>query len=78
MLMLAVHRLLGLSDALLAADNPGERPAHGYNLLLGINMNLCAIATLLHLLGRPQRVRAWIIAKLLIPTLLFLLGLLML
>ena len=39
LLMLAVHQLLGLSDALLAADNPGERPAHGYNLLLGINLH---------------------------------------
>ena len=27
LLMLAVHQLLGLSDALLAADEPGERPA---------------------------------------------------
>jgi uncharacterized membrane protein YedE/YeeE len=74
LLMLAVHRLLGLSDALLAADDPGERPAHGYNLLLGINLNVCAIAALLHLLARSQRVPAWIIARLLIPTVLFLLG----
>ena len=50
LLMLIVHQLLGLSDALLAADNPGERPAHGYNLLLGINMNLCLLAAVLHLL----------------------------
>jgi hypothetical protein len=71
--MLAAHRLLGLSDALLAADNPGERPAHGYNLLLGINMNLCVIAALLHLV-RSQRVRPWIVAKRLIPTILLLLG----
>jgi hypothetical protein len=76
--MLAVHRLLHLSDALLAADNPGERLAHGSNLLLGINMNLCAIAALLHLLKRSQRVPAWIIAKLLITIMLFLLGFLML
>jgi len=76
--MLALHRLLGLSDGLLAADNPGARPAHGYNLLLGINMNLCGIAAVLHLIERSQRVRSWIIAKLAIPTILFLLGLLML
>jgi hypothetical protein len=53
------HQFLGLSDALLVADNPGERPAHGYNLLLGINMNLCPIAAVLHLVrgitGPPQR-----------------------
>jgi hypothetical protein len=72
--MLAVHRLLGLSDALLAADNPGERPAHGYNHLLGINMNLCAIAAILHLVDKSQRLPPWIGAKLLIPTILFLLG----
>jgi hypothetical protein len=74
LLMLAVHQLLGLSDALLAADNPGERPAHGYNLLLGINMNLCPVAAILHLLVRSQRVFPWIIVKLLIPTIVFLLG----
>jgi hypothetical protein len=74
LLMLAIHRLLGLSDALLAAENPGERPAQGYNLLLGINMNLCAIAAISHLVARSQRVPPWIVAKLLIPTILFLLG----
>lgn len=75
LLMLAVHQQLGLSDALLAAANPGERPAHGYNLLLGINMNLCPMASLLHLLARSQRVPAWIIARLVIPTGLFFLAL---
>ena len=55
LIMLAVHQLLGLSDALFAADNPGERPAHGYNLLLGINMNLCPVAAVLHLVN-AQRV----------------------
>jgi hypothetical protein len=74
LLMLAIHWLLGLSDALLAANNPGERPAHGYNLLLGINMNLCAVAALLHLVARSQRVPSWIVGKLLIPTILLLLG----
>ena len=75
LIMLAVHQLLGLSDALLAADNPGERPAHGYNLLLGINMNLCAVAAVLHLVN-AQRVFPWIFVRLLIPTMLFLFGIL--
>jgi hypothetical protein len=70
---LAVHQLLGLSDALLAADNPGERPAHGYNLLMGINMNLCPIAAVLHFID-SQRAFPWIMIRLLIPTLLFFLG----
>jgi hypothetical protein len=74
-LMLTVHQLLGLSDALLAADNPGARPAHGYNLLLGINMNLCPVTAVLHLL-KCQRVLPWVIIRLLIPTALFLLGIL--
>ena len=73
-LMLAIHERLGLSDALLAADNPGERPAHGYNLLLGINMNLCAIAAILHLVKGSQRVPFWIAIGLLIPTVLLVLG----
>jgi hypothetical protein len=72
--MLAIHERLGLSDALLAADNPGERPAHGYNLLLGINMNLCAIAAILHLVKGSQRVPSWIAIRLLIPTVLLVLG----
>ena len=72
--MLAVHQRLGLSDALLAADNPGQRPGHGYNLLLGINMNLCPIAAILHLFVRSQREFPWIIVKLVIPTMIFLLG----
>jgi hypothetical protein len=74
LLMLGVHQLLGLSDALLVADNPGARPAHGYNLLLGINMNLCPVAAILHLIVRSQRVFPWIFAKLVIQTILFLLG----
>jgi hypothetical protein len=73
LLILAVHRLLSLSDSLLAADNPGIRPAHGYNLLLGINMNLCPLAAVLHLL-KSQRGFSWIIVRLMIPTILFLLG----
>jgi hypothetical protein len=74
-LMLILHQELGLSDALLVADRPGERPAHEYNLLLGLNMNFCAMAAILHFLVRSQRVLPWIIAKLLIPTILFSLGL---
>ena len=74
LLMLAVHQWLGLSDALLVADNLGERPAHGYNLLLGINMNLCPLAAMLHLFIRSQRVFPWVIAKLLITTFIFLVG----
>jgi hypothetical protein len=71
--MLAVHQLLGLSDALLDAQGPGERLARGFNLLLGINMNLCPLATILHLF-KSQRTFPWIIARLLIPMAVFLLG----
>jgi hypothetical protein len=74
-LMLTVHQLLGLSDALLVADIPGERPAHGYSLLLGTNMNLCLIAAGLDFL-KSQRVFPWFVVKLLIPMILFLLGVL--
>jgi hypothetical protein len=74
LLMLAIHRRLGLSDALLAADNPGEQPAHGYNLLLAVNLNLCAIAAILHLVARSQRVPSRIVVRLLIPTVLLVLG----
>ncbi len=74
LLMLAVHQVLGLSDALLVGDKPGERPAHECNLLLGVNMNLCVAATILHFLVRSQRTFPWFIAKLLIPIVLFLLG----
>jgi hypothetical protein len=75
LIMLANHQLLGLSNALLVADNPGERPAHGYNLLLGINMNLCPIAAVLHLL-KAQRAFPWILIRLLIPTAHLLFGIL--
>ena len=75
LLMLTTHHLLGLSNALLAADNPGERPAHAYNLLMGINVNLCPIAALLHL-EKSQRAFPWISVKLLIPTVLFVVGVL--
>ena len=79
LLMLAVHQCLGLSDALLAADRPGTRPAHGYNLLLGINMNLCPLFALLHLLlPECRRSMYWVGVTLLIPTSLFLIGYLIL
>jgi hypothetical protein len=54
LLMLGVHQLLGLSDAPLAADNLGDRPARGYNLRLGINMILCPVAAVLHLLNSER------------------------
>jgi hypothetical protein len=76
LLMLAVHQLLGLSDALLAADEPGERAAHGYNLLLGLNMNVCAVFAFSHFIVRSQRRAPWFIAKLLVSSVLFLVGLL--
>jgi hypothetical protein len=73
--MLIAHQRLGLSDALLAADNPGERPAHGYNLLLAINMYVCLVATVLHVL-KWQRKAHWMILRLLVPTIILLLGIL--
>jgi hypothetical protein len=73
-LMLVLHQKLGLSDALLAADKPGERPAHAYNLLLGVNMYFSAAAAVLHFLARSHRALPWSIAKLLIATILLLLG----
>jgi len=32
--MLAVHEWMGMSDALMAAAEPGERPAQNYNLVM--------------------------------------------
>jgi len=34
LVLLAVHRLLGLSDALMTQTPPGEREAHTYNLIM--------------------------------------------
>jgi len=73
-LMLSVHQWLGLSDALLAADEPGTRPAHGYNLALGVLMTLSPLPVLHHLLVRSQRGLPWIIGKMLILMMIFLLG----
>jgi hypothetical protein len=74
LMMLAVHHRLGLSDALLAADAPGKRPARGYNLLLGINMYISVVFALVHLLDGSQRRIPWITARLVVPTILFLFG----
>jgi hypothetical protein len=62
--MLIVHRHLGLSDALNVATPPGEREAHLFNWGMVLFVYLGAGVFLLHALSLWSRGRGWVFAKL--------------
>lgn len=63
LVMLAVHRLLGLSDALMVQTPPGEREAHTYNLVM-VGVFFCGVAAFaVHAFAFARRDRVWLIAK---------------
>ena len=64
LVMLAVHRLLGLSDALMVQTPPGEREAHTYNLVMVAIFYLGVAAFVVHALAFAPRRSLWLIAKL--------------
>src|SRR4051794_11101336 len=63
-LMLGVHRMLGLSDALMVSAGPGERPAYGYNLVMVGAFYLGVAAAGDHLLTPSRRSTPWMSIKL--------------
>ena len=64
--MLVIHNLLGLSDALMIQTPPGEREAHTYNLVTVIVFYLGVGAFAVHTLNFASRHRVWTFAKLVI------------
>jgi hypothetical protein len=63
LVMLAIHRLLGLSDALMIQTPPGEREAHTYNLVMVIIFYFGVGAFAVHTLAFACRDRGWVLAK---------------
>jgi len=61
---LLIHRLLGLSDALMIQTPPGEREAHAYNLVMIVVFFFGVGAFLVHAFTLARRDRIWIVAKL--------------
>lgn len=64
LVMLAVHRFLGLSDALMIQTPPGEREAHTYNLVMIAVFFLGVAAFAVHAFAFARRDGGWLIAKL--------------
>lgn len=74
-LMLVVHQWLGLSDALMVAAGPGERPAHDYNLIMVVTFYLGLAAVVDHLLTPARRSTFWMSLKLVPVSILVIVGL---
>lgn len=64
LLMLAVHRALNLSDALMVAAPPGEREAYLYNLLMVGVFYASVGAFVVHTFAFAPRSRGWVTFKL--------------
>ena len=64
LVMLALHRLFGLSDALMVQTPPGEREAHTYNLVVVAVFFLGVAAFIVHAFAFAPRRSLWLIAKL--------------
>ena len=64
LLMLAVHRALNLSDALMVAAPLGEREAYLYNLLMVGVFYASVTAFLAHTFAFAPRDRGWVIFNL--------------
>jgi uncharacterized membrane protein SirB2 len=62
--MLWVHRLLRLSDALMIQTPPGERDAHTYNLVMAAVFFCGVTGFLSHAFSFARRDRVWLTAKL--------------
>jgi len=62
--MLAVHRLLGLSDALMVQTPPGEPEADTYNLIMTGVFLVGVAAFAVHAFAIARGHRAWLVAKL--------------
>jgi hypothetical protein len=63
-IMLILHRQLGLSGALNVATPPGEREAHLFNWVMVSVLYLGVGVFLLHALSLWSRGRFWVFAKL--------------
>jgi len=64
LVMLAVHRLLALSDAPMVQTPPGEREAHTYNLIMTGVFFLGVAAFVVHAFAFAHGHRVWLVAKL--------------
>jgi hypothetical protein len=64
LVMLAVHRLLGFSDALMVQTPPGEREAHTYNLIMTGVFFIGIAAFVVHAFAFARGHRVWLVAKL--------------
>ena len=63
LVMLAVHRFLGLSDALMVQTPPGEREAHTYNLIMSGVFFVGVAAFAVHAFALARGHKVWLVAK---------------
>jgi hypothetical protein len=72
--MLGTHSFLGLSDALLAAPEPGERDAQSFNLVMVAAFYLGLFAAVHHLAAPSHRGLPWILSELVLLAVVVVLG----
>lgn len=73
-LVLGAHWLLGLSDALLAAPEPGERDAQSFNLAMVAAFYLGLFAVAHHLAAPTHRKLPWLLSQFLLIAVVVVLG----
>ena len=61
--MLAVHRVLGLSDAMMVAPAPGEPHSMLYNMILVLAFYAGVTGYILHIAVIADRKPIWIVGK---------------
>jgi hypothetical protein len=62
--MLAAHWVLGLSDALMVAAEPGKREAQNFNLCMALSFYAGLFAAIHHLDAPKRRGWPWILGRL--------------
>jgi hypothetical protein len=66
LILLGIHHVLDLSDALMVATPPGEREAHTFNLVMVVVFYAGIAGFIAHTFSLPGRHRRWVAAKLLV------------
>ncbi len=62
--MLAIHRYLGLSDAMMVAPAPGQPHSLLYNMFMILAFYLGVGGFILHVVLIAERTPAWVLGKL--------------
>ena len=66
LILLGIHRVFGLSDALLGAPEPGEREVPVYNIALIVVFYAGVLSFIGHTFAVAEKSRTWRVAKIIV------------